>query len=60
MTDIFSNQRREYLDFAKNFPIKALEKIIALIMDTDYKLKSSNIDKRILLDLSIIRILRQK
>jgi DNA polymerase III subunit delta len=60
MTDIFSNQRREYLDFAKNFPIKVLEKIIAQIMDTDHKLKSSSIDKRILLDLSIIRILGQK
>ncbi|MCB5287764.1 MAG: DNA polymerase III subunit delta [Candidatus Cloacimonetes bacterium] len=58
--DIYSTQRKEYLGFARNYSIKSLEKIMEILLSTDYKLKSSNIDKRLELDLSIIEILGQK
>ncbi|MCB5254188.1 MAG: DNA polymerase III subunit delta [Candidatus Cloacimonetes bacterium] len=58
--DIYPTQRKEYLGFARNYSIKGLEKIMELLLKTDHKLKSSTIDKRLELDLSIINILGQK
>lgn len=60
LTEIFINQRREYLEFAKNYSLSSLEKIMGLILETDYKLKSSNIDARLVLNLCIIQVLGQK
>lgn len=57
--DIYMSQRKEYLGFAKNYPIPVLERIMELLLQTDYNLKSSSIDKRLQLDLSVIKILGQ-
>ncbi len=59
IADIYASQRKEYLGFARNYSISSLEKIMDLLLQTDYKLKSSTIDKRLELDLSIIQILGQ-
>lgn len=60
LADIFPKQRQEYLGFARNYSIKDLEKIMDILLNTDHKLKSSTIDKRLELDLSLIEILGQK
>ena len=59
IADIYASQRKEYLGFARNYSVSSLEKIMDLHLQTDYKLKSSTIDKRLELDLSIIQILGQ-
>lgn len=59
MTDTYPSQRNEYLGFARKYSVKSLEKIMELLLKTDYKLKSSALDKRLELDLSIIEILSQ-
>lgn len=60
MAEVYPSQRKEYLGFARNYSIKGLEKIMEILLNTDYRLKSSGIDKRLELDLSIINILEQK
>ena len=60
IAEIYPSQRKEYLGFARNYSIKGLENIMGILLKTDYKLKSSIIDKRLELDLSIIEILGQK
>jgi len=58
--EIFTSQRKEYLDFAAAYSISALESIISILLDTDSKLKSSSIDKNMQLVLAIISILEAK
>jgi DNA polymerase III subunit delta len=60
LPDIFFNQRKEYLDFARAYSCTALETIIQILLDTDTKLKSSTIEKNTQLNLAILAILEQK
>lgn len=57
LSDIFFSQRKEYLDFAKSYPIKSLEIIMEILLKTDYYLKSSTVDKRLQLELCVISII---
>lgn len=58
--EIFFSQRKEYLDFSKKYSLEALERIFAILLDTDSKLKSSLIDSTLQLELCIIQALNCK
>lgn len=57
LNEIFQSQRKEYLDFAKSYTIHSLENILKLLLDTDYKLKSSSADRVLLLETCLIQLL---
>ena len=57
LAEIFPYQRKEYLEFAKSYPIKSLEKIMDILLQTDFHLKSSAVDKRLRLDLCVLSII---
>lgn len=55
MNDVFYSQRKEYLVFAKNYSLKALESIFGVLLETDSLLKSSLTDKTLQIELCIIQ-----
>ncbi|MDD2682898.1 MAG: DNA polymerase III subunit delta [Candidatus Cloacimonetes bacterium] len=55
--EVYLTQRKEYLEFAKAYNLNALESIMEILLDTDRKLKSSNIDKTLQLGLAIMAVL---
>lgn len=60
IAEVFMSQRKEYLDFASAYSTQSLESIMGILLDTDAKLKSSNLDGKLILGLAIIAILETK
>ncbi|MCK9331948.1 MAG: DNA polymerase III subunit delta [Candidatus Cloacimonetes bacterium] len=58
--EIFYSQRKEYLEFAKKYNLKALECIFGILLETDSLLKSNLIDKNMQLELCIIQVLNTR
>ena len=55
--EIFATQRKEYLAFARRYPLPALEKVMDILYQTDYELKSSSIDRNMIIELCLIKIM---
>lgn len=60
LTEVFISQRKEYLNFSRKYDVKNLENIFEILLDTEYKLKSSVMDKTMALELCIIQALSSK
>jgi len=60
INEIFMSQRKEYLEFSRNFSLNALEQIFSILLETEAKLKSSITDKTLQLELCIIQALNSK
>lgn len=58
--EVYLSQRKEYLEFARAYSISALEAIMVILLDTDSKLKSSNVEKNLQLGLSILALMEAK
>ncbi|MFW5629069.1 MAG: DNA polymerase III subunit delta [Candidatus Cloacimonadaceae bacterium] len=55
--ELFFSQRKEYMNFARKYPLPALEKIMDILYETDYELKSSPIDRNMIIELCLIKIM---
>lgn len=58
--EVFTSQKKEYLEFATNYKQDSLAKIMKIMLDTDSQLKSSVIEKKLILCLAITKILEAK
>lgn len=57
MPDIFQSQRKEYLDFSRQYNLRSLEAIFAILLETDAHFKLSVAEPEILLSRCLIRLL---
>ncbi len=58
LMDLYQSQRKEYLDFSRNYTLDAIEKIFAILLETDSKLKLSVAENNIVLTICLIEILK--
>lgn len=56
--ELYQSQRKEFVDFADNYSLSSLEKVFDTLLELDWQLKSSPADPTLLLELSLIRIIR--
>ncbi|MCB5248002.1 MAG: DNA polymerase III subunit delta [Candidatus Cloacimonetes bacterium] len=57
LMEVFADQRRFYLGFAQKYTLSQMEKIFAILLDTDAKLKTTAASDAVLLTSCILRIL---
>jgi len=57
LMDIFADQRKHYMGFAQKYTLPQLEKILAILLDTDSKLKSTHASDAVLLTTCILKII---
>ncbi len=57
LMEVFADQRKFYLGFAQKYTLPQLEKILAILLDTDSKLKTSQGSDAVLLTTCILRIM---
>lgn len=57
LEDIYYNQRKEFLSLATSYTLNSLEKIFAILLETDHQFKLSVADARILLTTCLIKVL---
>jgi len=57
LMDLFQTQRKEFLDFSKHYSLDSVEKIFAILLDTDAKYKLSAAESNILLSRCLIEVL---
>lgn len=60
LQDLFPNQKQEYVNFSANYELAGMAKIYAILIETDYKLKSSSAAGSILLTMCVLKILDNK
>jgi DNA polymerase III delta subunit len=58
LMDLYQSQRKEYMDFSRNFTLDAIEKIFAILLETDSKLKLSVAENNVVLTICLIEILK--
>jgi len=57
MSDIFQSQRKEYLEMSRSYSLSNIEKILALLLETDAQLKSSNTEPQLVLSNCLLQAL---
>ncbi len=57
LQDIFLSQRKEYLDFCKQYSLTSLEAIFAILLETDSQFKLSIAEPNILLSRCLFRLM---
>ena len=57
LSDLFPNQKKEYLDFSNYYNLKSLRKIFDILLETDHLLKSSNAENSLLLTRCLLETL---
>jgi len=58
LMDVFPNQRKEYLESSRNYPLKCFPAIYEALLDLDSKLKLSAAEPAILFSLTILEIMK--
>jgi len=57
MGDIFQTQRKEYMEFSRNYKLESIEAIFGILLETDANFKLSVAEPNILLSTCLIKIL---
>ncbi|MFO8144977.1 MAG: DNA polymerase III subunit delta [Candidatus Syntrophosphaera sp.] len=58
--ELYDSQRPEFLNFADNYDLRRIEKILPILLDTDARIKSSNASHAIMLTTCILKVLDVK
>ncbi|MDD3869857.1 MAG: hypothetical protein PHN58_05355 [Candidatus Cloacimonetes bacterium] len=57
LSDIYPNQRKEFLELSRSYNLASLEKIFTILLETDQQFKLSVADSQILLITCLIRVM---
>ena len=57
LMDLFTNQRKEFVDFSRGYTLRSIERIMAILLETDAKLKTTTASDILILETCAITIL---